>query len=775
MQYLKLHEIDLVFLQCKDVEQGITKQGGKFSPAASLKKRKLKFSEFKTAIGLLAAKLGMAKKEIEEYIVQATKRGPSNNGGTIAESNKFYDDTSLYTGVHKKGGPVTAERNKIGLHEQLSRNFKESKTLRAQKGGGGGSKNDLLNEGLTHTELGSSTGSNRERRGFGEDRGIAEREYYIRSPGGPGTEFSVTVTPVMAKTDTTPTKETPAADVIVREEEVSPDAYSTMSSSKKKSIQLVPRPIANSIGGLHDIFIMYCATHCQSTSAHHEIGAKAHETVTIASPNTKRDIVPLLSSLRFAKLCKDANLMEDKGPPYVSGLKYEDLDIIFLQAKAEHSTIKYQGYGRVGNAAAKKLDWNAFKSAVTIIAARLGLEKKELEQYLGKVLESGPKNNNGTVATPHRFHDDPHAYTGVHKFGGPNTYEMERQDLSIFLSRDYKRDKTLRKQKGLTIIPEHQKTVLKATTDEALLHKVRSAILSRQLPNDSSVSLLEEAEEKFESVFDIPTQGSNYSYNSGDGNGFSSNHSVHSHHSLPMLSTKKSPIASGRFNGGRAATIASPAGGGDLDGPVPWGMTAESAQARRQQRLHDEQRAITELTEQMGTADLDPTESSMLPLPAPVENPRGKSGSITMPIAPTMVPGTTPSSSIATTTNTTTNKANKEELGVKDKLIHIFSSECGSAGGTIDATGFVELCKKCGIIPTRSDRDGPGLKVSDMMNLFMKCKNSSMYGARVMALEDFLIATIPALASLMKSPVDLLAMFMHQNYLTYVDEGQDAA
>ena len=35
--------------------------------------------------------------------------GKKSSSGTVAESNKFHDDKSLYTGVYKNGGPTNVD------------------------------------------------------------------------------------------------------------------------------------------------------------------------------------------------------------------------------------------------------------------------------------------------------------------------------------------------------------------------------------------------------------------------------------------------------------------------------------------------------------------------------------------------------------------------------------------------------------------------------------------------------------------------------------------
>jgi hypothetical protein len=40
---------------------------------------------------------------------------------TQAKENRFYDDKSSYTGVHKAGGPTIVDKEKLQLHQLLDR------------------------------------------------------------------------------------------------------------------------------------------------------------------------------------------------------------------------------------------------------------------------------------------------------------------------------------------------------------------------------------------------------------------------------------------------------------------------------------------------------------------------------------------------------------------------------------------------------------------------------------------------------------------------------
>jgi hypothetical protein len=49
----------------------------------------------------------------------------------VAEENRFYDDRSTYTGVHKVGGPTIVDKEKLGLDSLLDRTPADVRGLKA--------------------------------------------------------------------------------------------------------------------------------------------------------------------------------------------------------------------------------------------------------------------------------------------------------------------------------------------------------------------------------------------------------------------------------------------------------------------------------------------------------------------------------------------------------------------------------------------------------------------------------------------------------------------
>ena len=60
---------------------------------------------------MLASKKEWGVTDLLEQLLQTAQNGPTISG-TFAEDNRFYDDRSTYTGVHKVGGPTIIDREK---------------------------------------------------------------------------------------------------------------------------------------------------------------------------------------------------------------------------------------------------------------------------------------------------------------------------------------------------------------------------------------------------------------------------------------------------------------------------------------------------------------------------------------------------------------------------------------------------------------------------------------------------------------------------------------
>ena len=65
-------------------------------------KRRMDFEGFQEALIEIATRKQMPLGEMIDMISTSAITGPANNGGTVAENNRFHDDVSTYTGAHRK-------------------------------------------------------------------------------------------------------------------------------------------------------------------------------------------------------------------------------------------------------------------------------------------------------------------------------------------------------------------------------------------------------------------------------------------------------------------------------------------------------------------------------------------------------------------------------------------------------------------------------------------------------------------------------------------------
>ncbi|MEW5304921.1 MAG: hypothetical protein WDW38_010750 [Sanguina aurantia] len=104
-----------------------------------------------------------------------------------------------------------------------------------------------------------------------------------------------------------------------------------------------------------------------------------------------------IDSAKFAKLCKDAGLVD-------KGFTVTDCDLIFTKCKTK---------------GARKLVVTEFVKACDEIAARKKITPGEVH---AKVIAASPSSS-GTQAEAVKFHDDKSLYTGVYAKGGPTNVD----------------------------------------------------------------------------------------------------------------------------------------------------------------------------------------------------------------------------------------------------------------------------------------------------------------------------------------------------------------
>jgi hypothetical protein len=123
-----------------------------------------------------------------------------------------------------------------------------------------------------------------------------------------------------------------------------------------------------------------------------------------------KDSAGQLDSNMFSKLCRECSIIN-------KGCTKTDVDLIFTKCKPKSG---------------RKLDWRAFREALTFLAEKrfpktfkeTGLEAavKKVEELICKI--DGPQAN-ATKAEFVKFHDDQSTYTGVYKQGGPTNVDAK--------------------------------------------------------------------------------------------------------------------------------------------------------------------------------------------------------------------------------------------------------------------------------------------------------------------------------------------------------------
>ncbi|EFJ52595.1 hypothetical protein VOLCADRAFT_85206 [Volvox carteri f. nagariensis] len=72
--------------------------------------RTINYAQFCAALDHFAQKKGCTQAELAQKVAEAS---PTSNA-TKAQAVKYYDDKSMFTGVHKNGGPTTVDKMRAG-------------------------------------------------------------------------------------------------------------------------------------------------------------------------------------------------------------------------------------------------------------------------------------------------------------------------------------------------------------------------------------------------------------------------------------------------------------------------------------------------------------------------------------------------------------------------------------------------------------------------------------------------------------------------------------
>eukprot|EP00747_Dinoflagellata_sp_TGD_P064262 gnl/TRDRNA2_/TRDRNA2_153825_c0_seq1.p2 gnl/TRDRNA2_/TRDRNA2_153825_c0~~gnl/TRDRNA2_/TRDRNA2_153825_c0_seq1.p2 ORF type:complete len:160 (-),score=35.75 gnl/TRDRNA2_/TRDRNA2_153825_c0_seq1:31-510(-) len=111
---------------------------------------------------------------------------------------------------------------------------------------------------------------------------------------------------------------------------------------------------------------------------------------------------PDMQSRTFVKCMKDAGVLDEL-------VTLTDIDLIFTKSKVR---------------GARTIDFQGFEHAMSLIAAKRGVEMADVEDILCNT--AGPSYDNSVTiplssgAGPQRFYHDTSSYTGVWKKGGPD-------------------------------------------------------------------------------------------------------------------------------------------------------------------------------------------------------------------------------------------------------------------------------------------------------------------------------------------------------------------
>jgi len=81
-----------------------------FTKVKERQSRKITFEQFKIALQQIADLKKVPLEDVTEAIISTS--GPTYSG-TKMEDVRFYDDKSLFTGVHAHGGPTTVDTGRV--------------------------------------------------------------------------------------------------------------------------------------------------------------------------------------------------------------------------------------------------------------------------------------------------------------------------------------------------------------------------------------------------------------------------------------------------------------------------------------------------------------------------------------------------------------------------------------------------------------------------------------------------------------------------------------
>lgn len=361
---LSQSEVDLIFTKNKEKGQ-----------------RTLHYEAFKRALEMIAVKKEVSPKDLAEFLILKCGEGPRLTDVTKAQENRFYDDKSTYTGVHKAGGPTTVDKEKQQLHQLLDRSSADVRGLKQSM------KESYQRDtgSPVRRQAPRTPGSSQSHQSQAHHPSHPSQAH--RSPPAPP---SGSHTPTLDQDDILGSLEKRLQQTSLgsrgsSSEQSSPEPPQAPHEARRSPL-LPPKPPQDSEKELFRIYKTFC---CNQDACE-------------------------MDSFRFVRLCKDVGFI---GP--ANHMSTTDADLIFQKSK------------RAGNYG-KRICYEDFR-LVTIpeMAKRMQCSAEDVIDHI--VMSNGPTFHNVTHADNVRFHDDTTTYTGVKgRSGGVNpSYSVEQRNVAM--------------------------------------------------------------------------------------------------------------------------------------------------------------------------------------------------------------------------------------------------------------------------------------------------------------------------------------------------------
>jgi hypothetical protein len=339
--------------------------------------RVMSFEGFMAALEAIAQRKRTSFGEVIAYI-EAVQPSNQPRSGTVAQANRFYDDTNTYTGVHKAGGPTIIDHQKQDLSKMIDRNVNEAANpRRIVITGSTQSQGRRAAQGMNDTTPAVYLGDTTPVAGGISRAGTASWTLRDLSHVPQSTFNEYQTSPVPGAS---PRSSSPGRGRIPVRASTAPPAIP----------EAVDGGLIDVVGYLKLIFQDYASRATMGSGSGGIDGAK------------------------FLKFNKDAKIINASYRP-------EDVDIVFAKYK-EGGGLRF-------------MTFDGFLAALTHIAQRKRMSMEAMLEHIMRVQPRAEATMTGTRAQANRFYDDVSTYTGVHKAGGPTIIDYHKQDLSKMINR----------------------------------------------------------------------------------------------------------------------------------------------------------------------------------------------------------------------------------------------------------------------------------------------------------------------------------------------------